>query len=138
VGLGRAADLCREAREQDARRVAALRDRLEAALEEGAGGVEVLGDRERRLPHVSAMALAGCEGEALLLGTPSVAFATGSACSSATLEPSYVLAAMGLPKAKADTSVRLGLGRFTTGAEIDEAAARLVEAIARIRALNRT
>ena len=96
-----------------------MRDGLERALRDGLDGTRVLGDGAARLPHVSAVTLEGVEGEALLLGVPKLAFGTGSACASATLEPSPVLRAMGLPRAEADTSVRFGLGRFTSAAEVD-------------------
>ncbi|MHC5009874.1 MAG: cysteine desulfurase family protein [Planctomycetota bacterium] len=133
VGLGMAAELCREEGAEDVRRVGALRDRLETGLLAGAEGIRVLGGTEDRLPNNSAISVAGVEGEALMLGVPQIALATGSACTSATLEPSYVLEAMGLPKTVADTNVRFGLGRFTTGAEIDETIRRVVDTIARIR-----
>ncbi len=133
VGMGRAAEICRERRADDARRVSTLRDRLEDGIANAAPGVAVLGDVRHRLPNVSALSVEGVEGEALVLAVPSVAMATGSACASAGLEPSYVLAAMGLPKRTADQSVRFGLGRFTTEAEVDEARRVVVEAIARIR-----
>jgi cysteine desulfurase len=135
VGLGVAAELCRRERESDAERIGALRDRLEAALEEKAGGIDRLGDVARRLPNVSALTVEGAEGEALVLGVPRVAMATGSACTSRTLEPSYVLRAIGLDKRRGDTSVRFGLGRFTTEAEVEEGATLIVDAIERIRAM---
>lgn len=134
VGFGTAASLCREEHEDDARRVGALRDRLQAGLEEGVEGVRVLGaSRGGRLPGVLALTVDGVEGESLLLGASGLAFSTGSACSSATLEPSPVLGAMGLSKAEADASVRFGLGRFTTEQDVDRAVGILTDAVARIR-----
>lgn len=134
VGLGRASELVRAERGADAERVGALRDRLEAALAGGIEGLEILGDLSCRLPGTTAVSVDGVEGESLLLGASAVALSTGSACSSATLEPSRVLSAMGLSKAEADTSIRLGLGRFTSADGVDRAARALIDAAARIRA----
>lgn len=135
VGLGRAAQIARAEGADAWRSVAARRDALEGAIAEGAGDVLRLGDPDARLPHASALTVEGVEGEALLLAVPSVAFATGSACSSATMTASHVLQAMGLDKVQADTSIRFGLGRFTTDAEVETAASRVVDAIARLRSL---
>jgi cysteine desulfurase len=134
VGLGRAAAICRAEGASDARRVGALRDRLEAGLVEGSEGARALGSAAHRLPGVLSVTVRDVEGEALLLGASGLAFSTGSACSSATLEPSPVLGAMGLSKRDADSSVRLGLGRFTTQADVDAAIGALTDAVARIRA----
>lgn len=133
VGLGRAAALCAAEGQADAVRVAGLRDRLQAGLAEGVDGLRVLGSAARRLPGVLPVRIDGVEGEALLLGASGLAFSTGSACSSATLEPSPVLSAMGLSKRESDTSVRFGLGRFTTEAEVDTAIGAVTDAAARIR-----
>jgi cysteine desulfurase len=134
VGLGRAAALAVEEGPEASRRVALLRDRLEAIVRQGAAPLRVLGDLERRLAYVTAVAIEGVEGESLLLGVASkVAFATGSACTSATLEPSYVLTAMGLGKSVVDSSVHWGLGRDTSEADVERAGAAIVDAVVRIR-----
>lgn len=133
VGFGRAAALCTAEREADATRVTLLRDRLQASLADGLDGLRVLGSEAHRLPGILAVAVEGVEGEALLLGASGLAFSTGSACSSATLEPSPVLPAMGLSKREADTSVRLGLGRFTTASDVDAAIRIVTDAVLRIR-----
>lgn len=138
VGLGRAAELVEAERDSDASRVAGLRDRLEAGLLEGVEGIRVLGDPSRRLPGTSALAIADVEGESLLLGASRLALSTGSACSSATLEPSHVLRAMGLSKEAIDTSVRFGLGRLTTADEVERAVRVVKDAVQRIRASGAT
>lgn len=136
VGLGAAAAACRADREGDAARVAVLRDRLEARIAERVSGMRRFGDLARRLPNNTNVAFEGVEGESLVVALPEIAFATGSACTSATLEPSYVLPAMGVAASTAAGSVRFSLGRFTTEAEIDRTVARVVEAVERTRALD--
>lgn len=136
VGLGAAAALCREQREDDAARVSALRDRLELRLAQRIPGVRVFAEDARRLPNNANVAFEGVEGESLLVALPDVALATGSACTSASLEPSYVLPAMGVDASTAAGSVRFSLGRFTTEAEIDTAVERVVEVVERTRALD--
>lgn len=135
VGLGRAAELAREERLEDSTRVAGLRGTLEAAVLDRVEGTAVLGDVADRLPDVSALTLPGVEAEALLLGAHQVAFGTGSACASATLEPSPVLRAMGLDKASADSSVRFALGRFTTADDVRRATSWVIDAALRIRSM---
>jgi cysteine desulfurase len=119
----------------EARRVAGLRDRLLALLQSGLDGVRVNGSMEFRLPHNLNVSFAGVEAEALLMSLPKIAASTGSACSSASVEPSHVLRALGLPDDAARSSVRFGLGRFNTVEEIDYAAGRIVQAVQRLRAL---
>ncbi len=136
VGLGKAAELVRTGGVASWRRLALLRDGLERGLEERVGGVRRLGAVARRLPHASALTLDGVEGEALVLAVPSLAFSTGSACTSATMTSSHVLEAMGLPKTAADTNVRFGLGRFTTAEEVEAAIDRVADAALRLRALS--
>ncbi len=132
VGLARAMELAAGA---PAGEVAGLRDRLETAILAGLDGVTVNGDRERRLPNTTNLAFAGIEANALLASLPDLAAATGSACTSSQPEPSQVLRAMGLPRELAAGSLRLSLGRPTTAAEVDRAAGRIVEEVARLRAL---
>ena len=90
------------------------------------------GDRTRRLPSNLNLAFPGIDAEALMAALPEVAISTGSACSSAAIEPSYVLAALGLPAELARASVRIAVGRFTTEAEIDYAAEAIPAAVARL------
>jgi cysteine desulfurase len=133
VGLGVACELCRLEMEAEGARLGALRDRLAATLEAGLEGVQVNGSRERRLPHNLNMSFAGVDGEALLMGVPEVALSGGSACASASLEPSHVLRAMGVPDVLARAAIRFSLGRFNTEEEIDYAAGRVIAAVRRLQ-----
>lgn len=135
VGFGAAADLCRTEREADGVRVAALRDHFERTLEAADADLRVLGQRAGRLPSCSNLAFADVEAESLIVSLPDIALATGSACSSATLATSHVLGAMGLERRVADTSARFSLGRFTTKAEVERAAARVLDVLPRLRAM---
>jgi len=137
VGFGAAADLVRAERATEAARVAGLRDRFEAAVLGRVPGVVRHGDPGGRLPGVSALAFDGVEAEALLMGMPDVAAASGAGCSSATLEPSYVLRAMGVPDRVGHGTVRFSLGRTTSSDDVDRAAARVIETVERLRALGR-
>jgi cysteine desulfurase len=135
VGLGAACELCRLEMEAESARLGALRDKLAAALETGLDGVQVNGSRARRLPHNLNMSFAGVDGEALLMSVPEVALSGGSACASASPEPSHVLRAMGVPDALARAAIRFSLGRFNTEEEIEYAAGRVIAAVRRLRAL---
>lgn len=119
VGFGKACELARLEMEQDAQRLSILRDKLENALlnlEEA----YVNGSREHRLPHVANISFKYVEGEGLMMGfNKNIALSSGSACTSASLEPSYVLKALGLGDDLAHSSLRFGLGRFTTEEQID-------------------
>jgi cysteine desulfurase len=135
AGFGRAAELCRAEGPAEAARIAALRDRLEAGLLAGLDGVTVNGSRTSRLPGTLNVSFAGVEGEALMMAAREVAVSAGSACTSASLEPSYVLRAMGIPDDLAHASIRFGLGRFNTADEVDRAVAIFVEKVKRLREL---
>ncbi len=121
AGFGKAAELCRLEMEQDAKRLSVLRDHLEAEfnkLEE----VYVNGTTEARMPHVANISFKHVEGEGLMMTfNQNVAVSSGSACTSASLEPSYVLKALGLGDDLAHSSIRFSLGRFTTKEEVDQA-----------------
>jgi cysteine desulfurase len=134
VGFGEACAICAAEMDEEAARVGALRDRLRTALE-SIGGVRVNGSMEHRLPGNLNVSFAGVDAEALLVSVPGVAVSTGSACTSATVEPSHVLRALGTGDEAAHSSVRFGLGRFTTEEEIDYAAARIAESVRKLRAL---
>ncbi len=133
VGLGRATVLAEAEMEEEARRLRHLRDRLWTNLARRVPGLRLNGDPERRLPGNLNLTFPGLPARALIEACPSLAFSTGSACTSAAVEPSYVLRALGLPDALADASIRLGLGRFTSAAEVDFAADALAAAAARQR-----
>jgi cysteine desulfurase len=134
VGFGRAAELCRATLAGEAPRLARLRDRLQEAIVSAVDGACLNGHPERRLPHNLNVSFAGVEGEAVLMAlNKDVALASGSACTAATLEPSYVVAALGAGAARAHGSVRWSLHRFTTEDEIDYVARRTIEVVTRLR-----
>jgi cysteine desulfurase len=135
VGLGAAADICRRELVADAARVAALRDRLEQRIINTVPGVTVNGARCSRLPNTTHLTFDGVEAEAMLVALGGVALSTGSACTSASMEPSHVLAAMGLGEASIFGSLRFGLGRGNTEVEVDAVAAQVADAVGRLRAL---
>jgi cysteine desulfurase len=121
VGFGKACEICGQEMETDRQRIQPLRDRLELALL-ALDGARVNGSREHRLPLVTNISFAGVDGDALLAGLgKNVALSSGSACTSASMEPSYVLKALGVDDRLAHASLRLGLGRFTTVEEIEYA-----------------
>jgi cysteine desulfurase len=133
VGFGKACALCGQEMETDRQRIVPLRDRLEEALLE-LDGARVNGSREHRLPQVTNISFAGVDGDALLAGLgKNVALSSGSACTSASMEPSYVLKALGLEDRQAHASLRLGLGRFTTVAEVDYAIGEIGKTVGRLR-----
>ena len=136
VGLGRAAELSRLEMGADADRLGQLRDRLLAGLREKLGDVRVNGSLAHRLPHNLNAAFPGVEGEALLMGLKDLAVSSGSACTSTNIEPSHVLKALGLRDDLARASIRFGLGRFTTGEEIDYAIDAVSRLVGRLRELS--
>jgi cysteine desulfurase len=129
VGFGKACELCMQEMDQDAERIVKLRDKLENALMQ-LEEAYLNGHKQHRLPHVSNISFKYVEGEGLLMGfNKDIALSSGSACTSASLEPSYVLKALGLGDDLAHSSLRFGLGRFTTEDQIDytiEAVSRTV------------
>jgi cysteine desulfurase len=119
VGLGKACELCMNEMESEAKRLSQMRDRLEAGLTELEESY-VNGNRDHRLPHTTNISFKYVEGEGLMMGfNKNIALSSGSACTSASLEPSYVLKALGLGDDLAHSSLRFGLGRFTTDDQID-------------------
>ncbi len=133
VGFGEAAAICATEMDGEAKRIAGLRDRLLEKIRSSLDGVRVNGALAPRLAGNLNLAFRGVDAGALLTLLPDIALSTGSACSSASPEPSHVLRALGLPAAEARSSVRFGLGRFTTEAEVDYAATRVVEAVCALR-----
>ncbi len=136
VGLGEACAVCQKEMADEAVRLAALRDRLKDRLLSELDEVYINGSLEHRLPNNLNMSFAYVEGESLLMGMNDVAVSSGSACTSATLEPSYVLRAIGVGDDLAHTSIRFGLGRFNTEEEVDYVAARVVEVVRKLRELS--
>jgi cysteine desulfurase len=129
VGLGRAAEICRVEMHDEAARLGALRDRLLEGLRGRCAGVRVNGTLEQRLPHNLHVSFDGIEGEALLLALGDLAVSTGSACSSGSQAPSHVLQAIGATSQGAGASIRFGLGRSTTVADVDAAVERVSTAV---------
>ena len=136
VGFGAAAEICRTELRAEAERVGALRDRLLAGLSEGAGGVTVNGSTTARLPHNLNVSFDRLEGESLLVGLDDIAVSSGAACTSVNPEPSHVLRAIGVPDDLARASLRFGLGRWTTAAEIDYAVEKVSSLVNRLRELS--
>ncbi len=136
VGLGEACAIARREMAEESARVAALRDLLKDRILAGLDGVSINGSMERRLPNNLNLSFAGVEGEALLMGLSDIAVSSGSACTSATMEPSYVLKALGLGDDLAHSSIRFGLGRFNTREEIEYVAARVIEVVKKLRELS--
>ena len=133
VGIGQACALAAAEREEEAVRLAGLRDRLWHGLEERVGGISLNGDAERRLPGNLNIAIEGIDALKLIEHLPDLALSTGSACTSASVETSYVLRGIGLDNRQAAASVRAAVGRFNTPGEIDFAIDHLAEAVAQVR-----
>ncbi|MGE5537257.1 MAG: cysteine desulfurase family protein [Gemmatimonas sp.] len=133
VGFGAACEIAREELPSEAERVARLRDRLQARLASAIPGARVNGAAAPRLPGNLNIALPGIDALQLIAAVPEVALSAGSACTSAEVAPSYVLMALGLDEPTARASLRFGIGRFNTEAEIDRAAALIVAAVKRLR-----
>ncbi len=136
VGLGRAAAIARAEMAAEGERLRALRDRLNAGLHRQLDEVYINGSMEHRLPHNLNISFAYVEGESLLMGISDVAVSSGSACTSASLEPSYVLKALGAGDDLAHSSIRFGLGRFTTEEEVDYVVDRLTTVVRRLREMS--
>jgi len=136
VGFGKACELCEQEMPTESKRISALRDRLQAQIMGSLDECYLNGHPTQRLPHNLNISFAYVEGEALLMGVKEIALSSGSACTSATLEPSYVLRALGVGSDLAHSSIRFGLGRFTTAEEVDYTAKRMVEAVKRLREMS--
>jgi cysteine desulfurase len=133
VGFGLAAELCRKEMPAEQPRFRILRDRLEQGLRSRLPDVETNGHPERRLANTTNLSFAGIESEALMKALPDLALSSSSACTSALLQPSYVLGAIGCSEEAVRGSVRFSLGRFTTEEEIDRAVSSIVEAVKMLR-----
>src|SRR5689334_14822881 len=136
VGLGKAAELCREEMATESVKMRTMRDWLKNKLESELDEVYVNGSMEHRLPNNLNISFAYVEGESLLMGINEIAVSSGSACTSATLEPSYVLKALGMGDDLAHSSIRFGIGRFNTQEEVDYVAARVIEVVRKLRELS--
>jgi cysteine desulfurase len=136
VGLGKACEIAMHEMTEEGARLAQLRDRLKQQILSNLDEVYVNGSIEHRVPGNLNLSFAYVEGESLLMGINDVAVSSGSACTSATLEPSYVLKALGIGDELAHSSIRFGIGRFNTLAEVDYVAKRVVETVKRLRELS--
>src|SRR5204863_824539 len=136
VGLGKACAIALEDMPKESCHLAGLRNRLKDRIMGKLDEVYINGSMEHRLPGNLNISFAYVEGESLLMGINDIAVSSGSACTSATLEPSYVLKALGTGDDLAHSSIRFGLGRFNTAAEVDYVAARVVETVKRLRELS--
>src|SRR5207302_9084891 len=137
VGFGRAAEICREVMVDEGRRLAGLRDQLQDSILSKMDEAYLNGSPDRRLPHNLNISFAYVEGESVLMGlNREAALASGSACTSATLEPSYVISALGVDSELAHSSIRFGLHRFSTEEEVDFVGRRSVEVVQRLREMS--
>jgi cysteine desulfurase len=136
VGLGKACEICADEMAVEAKREQELRDYLKNKLETALDYTQVNGNMEHHLPGNLNMSFIYVEGESLLMGINDIAVSSGSACTSATLEPSYVLKALGLGDDVAHSSIRFGLGRFNTKAEVDYVADKIIEVVVKLRELS--
>ena len=136
VGLGKACDLSGAEMASEVPRLAALRDRLQAKLLAGLDHVQVNGSQQHRLPGNLNMTFAHVDSESIMMGLRDVALSSGSACTSASIQPSHVLRALGLNDEAAHSSLRFGLGRFNTEEEVDFVADHLIDVIRKLRELS--
>ena len=136
VGLGKAAEIAMADMVADTARLSKLRDRLSEGLHKGLDEIYINGSIEHRLPHNLNISFAYVEGESLLMGINDVAVSSGSACTSASLEPSYVLKALGAGDDLAHSSIRFGLGRWTTDEEVDYVVDKLTNVVRRLREMS--
>jgi cysteine desulfurase len=133
IGFGKACALAEAEMGDEAKRLKGLRERLQANLQQRVPGLVINGDIDHRLPGSLNVSVPGTTAPDLIEACASIAVSTGSACTSASVEPSYVLRALGLSDERANASIRLGLGRFTTEADVDFAADAIASAAARLR-----
>jgi len=136
VGLGEAAEICMKEMDGEAKRLKKLQERMLKGLQDKLTEIVVNGDLEHRIPGNLNISFAYVEGESLMMGIKGLSVSSGSACTSASLEPSYVLRALGVEEEMAHTSLRIGLGRFTTEQEVDTAVDELVRHVNKLRAMS--
>src|SRR5271156_3991253 len=136
VGLGKSCEICQNEMAAESEKLKKLRERLTERIMSRLDETFINGSMEHRLPHNINISFAFVEGESLLMGINDIAVSSGSACTSATLEPSYVLKALGVGEDLAHTSIRFGIGRFNTAEEVDYVADRVVETVQRLSELS--
>ena len=136
VGLGEAAEIAMKEMDAESKRLKKLQDRMLKGLRDKLPEIYVNGDLEHRIPGNLNISFAYVEGESLMMGIKGLSVSSGSACTSASLEPSYVLRALGVEEEMAHTSLRIGLGRFTTEQEVDQAVDELVRHVTKLREMS--
>jgi cysteine desulfurase len=136
VGLGKACEIAKAEMELDAQRLLALRKKLEESITSRLDTCQINGHREKRLAHITNISFGFVEGESLMMAVKEIACSSGSACTSASLEPSYVLKGLGIGDDLAHSSLRLSLGKWTTPEQVDYAADRIVESVKKLRTLS--
>jgi cysteine desulfurase len=136
VGFGKACEIALAEMGQDAERLAPLRKRLEDAVTRDLDSCAINGHPEKRLPHITNISFGFVEGEGLMMAVKEIACSSGSACTSASLEPSYVLKALGVGDDLAHSSLRLSLGRWTTAEQVDYAAGKIVDGVKKLRTMS--
>src|SRR5688572_13950034 len=136
VGLGKAAEICKAEMASETERLRKLRDRLSEKFHKNLDEIYINGSKEHRLPHNLNISFAYVEGESLLMGINDVAVSSGPACTSASLEPSYVLKALGAGDDLAHSSIRFGLGRWTTDEEVEYVVEKLTNVVRRLREMS--
>ncbi len=136
VGFGKACELCEQEMDAEGRKLAAMRDRLQTGIMKALEETYLNGHPTQRLPHNLNISFAYVEGESLLMGLKEIALSSGSACTSATLEPSYVLRALGVGSDLAHSSIRFGLGRFNTNEQVDYTIKRMIEIVTKLREMS--
>ena len=136
IGFGKACELCRQEMDHERERLLKLRRKLEAGLASRIEVCQVNGHADKRLPNIANVSFGFVEGESLMMGIKEIACSSGSACTSASLEPSYVLKALGVGDELAHSSLRLSLGRWTTEEEVDFAIEQIVKAVEHLRTMS--
>jgi cysteine desulfurase len=136
VGLGEACEIAMKEMTEESKRLLRLRDRLKKKLEDGLDGTQINGSAQHRLPGNLNMSFARVDGESLLMGISDIAVSSGAACTSASMEPSYVLKALGVSDEDAQSSIRFGIGRFNTEAEVDYVADKVIDTVKKLRELS--
>ena len=136
IGLGKALEICMEEMDEESKRLRALRDRLENTLLKEIDFSYLNGHKEKRIPGNTNLSFNYVEGEGLMMAIPNIAVSSGSACTSASLEPSYVLRALGRSDELAHSSIRFGLGRYTTEEDVDYVIENMIAGVRKLRDLS--
>jgi cysteine desulfurase len=136
VGLGKACELCAQDMDTERERLLALRTRLENKLQSAMDVVQINGHQDKRLANITNISFGFVEGESMMMALKDIAMSSGSACTSASLEPSYVLKALGVGDDLAHSSLRISMGRWTTQEQIDYTADKIIEAVTKLRELS--